>query len=251
MSADANRAWTIAAPASGTTLTLNGVTAIVLQVNGGSGIAANLTTNSDAATHYSAFNNRQNNVSASYFGADGSNALCGDSANGDTIIRADGGGSIRFTIAGTSTGWRIDTSSRLLNPARTQTAFRGYSSAARTTAGVYVTYTQEYDQGAAFDPSTGVFTAPVAGLYLISFTCSVSIGSGSGGYGNFGIRKNGTSVNGGQATAKTESNTLQQSVSSTIPLVLAASDTIDVELLAVAGTSASTLVNTFSAVLLG
>lgn len=76
---------------------------------------------------------------------------------------------------GTTAHWKLDTTGRLTNPANTQPSFRSGVSTARTTTGTFVTYgSSVHDYGSVFNTSTGVFTAPVAGLYLLTAVVYIS-----------------------------------------------------------------------------
>lgn len=101
LAADANHAWTFSAPSAGATVTVNSVQAVGVQVNGPTGLAGAIVMNSDAATHYAAFNSRQAGTNKAFFGADGTQVLVGDSTNGDTVIRGESG-TVRVTVGGTT-----------------------------------------------------------------------------------------------------------------------------------------------------
>lgn len=63
----------------------------------------------------------------------------------------------------------IDSSGRILTPARP--AFRGvkgYGATDFTTEIIVTGYTESFDIGSCFNNSTGIFTAPVTGIYQIN-----------------------------------------------------------------------------------
>ena len=70
------------------------------------------------------------------------------------------------------TGLTIDSSSRILTPARP--AFRGtksYTATDFTGSGVNISgYTEDFDIGGAFDASAGTYTVPITGIYQINVT---------------------------------------------------------------------------------
>lgn len=70
------------------------------------------------------------------------------------------------------TGLTIDSSSRILTPARP--AFRGtraYTATDFSGSGVDITgYTEDFDIGSAFDASAGTYTVPITGIYQINVT---------------------------------------------------------------------------------
>jgi hypothetical protein len=148
-----------------------------------------------------------------------------------------------------SAQWRIDITGRWLNTGNTQSTFRGYSSASRTTAGVFATYTEEYDTGSWFNNTTGVATVPVTGTYLITASVVLSA-AGTLTAIACNIRKNGTAINGGLFGQKAESNVLQTSVGHVVVVSLTAGDTLDIELSSITGTSASATCNNFTAALI-
>jgi len=69
------------------------------------------------------------------------------------------------------TGLTIDSSSRILTPARP--AFRGTIGTLGvddyTTETTITSFTEDYDIGGIFNHSTGIFTAPISGLYQINY----------------------------------------------------------------------------------
>jgi len=70
---------------------------------------------------------------------------------------------------GTTTAMTIDSTGRILTPARP--AFRGYrayTSTDFTTETVIAGYTEDFDIGSCFNHTTGIFTAPVTGIYQIN-----------------------------------------------------------------------------------
>ena len=70
-----------------------------------------------------------------------------------------------------NTAISIDSSGRILTPARP--AFRGtigtVGVADYTTETTMTSYTEDYDIGGNFDPTTGIFTAPITGIYQINY----------------------------------------------------------------------------------
>lgn len=90
---------------------------------------------------------------------------------------AASGGNPDFRIYNNSVGGAaitiIGTTNHILKPY--QPYFRAYSSATRTTSGTFTTYTEIDDVGGCFNNTTGVFTAPVAGKYLITAKAQIIV----------------------------------------------------------------------------
>lgn len=111
----------------------------------------------------------------------GTAALPGIAFSGDTNtgIHSSGADILDLVTAGAAQ-WRVDASGRLVAPARKQPCFRAATSANKTGTGDFATFTSEVDDASNFDPTTGVFTAPVAGWYEFTalFVASISTGDG-------------------------------------------------------------------------
>jgi len=103
----------------------------------------------------------------------------------DTVSKASGGtfnGGVTFNsgfnvgtikeATGTTTAMTIDSTGRILTPARP--AFRGtrsYTTTDFTGSGLDITgYTEDFDIGSAFDASAGTYTVPITGIYQINVT---------------------------------------------------------------------------------
>ena len=92
-----------------------------------------------------------------------------------------------------TTQWSIDGTGRLLNTNNSQPSFRATTAASRTTAGVFITFSESHDYGSNFDVSTGIFTAPVTGVYAFAAQCGCSATS-SAGNASFRILVDGVNV---------------------------------------------------------
>ena len=92
-------------------------------------------------------------------------------AAGGNLGGALGVGTIK-EATGTTTAMTIDSTGRILTPARP--AFRGtraYTTTDFTGSGLDITgYTEDFDIGGAFDASAGTYTVPVTGIYQINVT---------------------------------------------------------------------------------
>lgn len=150
--------------------------------------------------------------------------------------------------ANSATNWQVTNAGIIYNPSGTQPSFAGVTSAARTTAGTYASYTESFDQNSNFNPATGVFTCPVTGLYFVSATIEFSC-TGTSPFFLAQIRQNSSGLANISTTLSVSGTTHTYTVSA---LVRAAStDTLSVYLDTISGgTSPTSTVSRFNGVLL-
>lgn len=178
--------WTFAAPSSGTTLTATGVGTIIAQFDGVAGGTAAAVVNSDATTHYAAFNPRQAGNNTAFFGTDGTQGLCSGSTDGDTIIRGEAG-AIRLSIAGAAATLAVDATSTTVVGSfyRNVRTASGATSFALTDVGGIVIHTGTVTGHAFTIPPNASVAFPVgACIYLMGASgssgaaCDVTRGAG-------------------------------------------------------------------------
>ena len=140
------------------------------------------------------------------------------------------------TIAhsGGTTGMTIDSTGRILTPARPAFKARLTTGSGGGSNGTLVFNTEDFDIGGNYDTSNGRFTAPVAGVYWICFS-ALSAGDSSGSSLSatnaiwIHLHKNGTEIPGTVAHAYIASGgNFQESIHSPNVLSLSASDYITV-----------------------
>ena len=139
------------------------------------------------------------------------------------------------TIAhsGGTTGMTIDSTGRILTPARPAFRARLTTGSGGGSNGTLVFNTEDFDIGGNYDTSNGRFTAPVAGVYWICFS-ALSAGDSSGSSLSatnaiwIHLHKNGTEIPGTVGHAYIASGNHQESIHSPNVLSLSASDYITV-----------------------
>ena len=150
-------------------------------------------------------------------------------AAGGNIGGALGVGTIK-EATGTTTAMTIDSTGRILTPARP--AFRGtigtVGVADYTTETTLTSFTEDYDIGGIFNHSTGIFTAPITGLYQINYFGAFN-GAAAATNLNFKLIK-------GSSTEVFVSQTDpqgggQETIGASLTLSLTASDTFKLNLL--------------------
>jgi hypothetical protein len=136
-----------------------------------------------------------------------------------------------------NTSMTIDTSGRILTPARP--AFRARIAGSTTGTGVngvIVFETEDFDIGSNYDHTNGTFTAPIAGLYQFVFKCLIatnSSGSAMAGGDVFyaDLQVNGSTVGGGRCYHYIGSGAHQNQVHLNELQQLSANDTVRINCL--------------------
>ena len=130
--------------------------------------------------------------------------------------------------SGGTTGLTIDSSGRVLTPARPAfSAYRNASLNIQTSRTTIVFDTVQNNQGSHYDTSTGIFTAPVAGLYFFSAAVSIGPGITESRYFNVDLfHNNSTAVLTGRSNANNTTGSTYAGVSVSGVVEMAANDTM-------------------------
>jgi hypothetical protein len=158
-----------------------------------------------------------------------------------------------LALSGAITGATTITASGVITNGTGQPSARVMNAATRTTAGAWTTYSStNHNYTSSMNASTGVFTAPVAGRYFVTYRGNGSCTGGDGGV-TTAIYVNGALANaaGGIVTQMNTAGSGNGYAESAV-ISLAVNDTVDIRVVTVAGSGTIALnCNEFSVCLLG
>jgi hypothetical protein len=125
---------------------------------------------------------------------------------------------------GSGNAWQFDANAVLRNLGNTQPCFRAVRATSDQTSGTTLIFnSEEFDQGADYNAATGVYTAPVTGLYHFEVKAVLRNDGGSSDTGSIRVSAGGATV--AQEAYTINASTVQQFTFS-LTLRLTAADTV-------------------------
>lgn len=132
-----------------------------------------------------------------------------------------------FVDNATAAAWNIDASGRLLNNGTAQPAFAAYRASSQQNSGTTLIFnTEQFDQGSNYNNATGIFTAPLAGVYV--FSASAEFTNSTGGNVGMQLRIVGNTAGEVASQSALYATGTTFSVSCSVVVRLAANETVQV-----------------------
>lgn len=148
---------------------------------------------------------------------------------GNTTISGGNFATRGFSDSATAAAFKIDGDGVWTNVGTTQPAFAAYRATSQQTSGTTLIFnTEQFDTGSDFNTSTGVFTAPVAGVYCFSASAEFTNSTGSTVSGQFYITSG--ALSNIANTSFSYATGVTFAVSTSVVVKLAANDTVSVGL---------------------